>query len=176
MIENEWWVGEYGDPCRGCGFEWSQSPESAITAAEAVPGRLAELLDGKAGDEVFPGATWSAKAYVFHVADNLRIFAERLEGVAAGGPTVLASYDQDELAAARRYERMSVESALWSVHDAAAAWASASRQALVSATAFLHEERGLLTAAEVARGPAHDAVHHCADVARATGAVTPPGG
>jgi hypothetical protein len=112
---------------------------------------------------------------VFHVADNLRIFAERLEGVAAGGPTALASYDQDGLAAARRYEQMSVESALWSVRDAAAAWASATRRALTGDSAFVHEERGLVTAAELARGPAHDAVHHCFDVARATGAATPPG-
>jgi hypothetical protein len=175
MVENEWWVAQYGDPCRECGFDWSQNPESAIALVEAVPGRLAALLDGRAGDEVFPGATWSAKAYVFHVADNLRIFAERLEGVVAGGPTALASYDQDELAAARRYEQMSVESALWSVRDAAVAWASATRRALACDTAFLHEERGPLTAAEVTRGPAHDAFHHCLDVARATGAATPPG-
>ncbi|MDQ1430985.1 MAG: hypothetical protein QOF40_1587 [Actinomycetota bacterium] len=175
MVENEWWVTEYGDPCRECGFVWSQSPESAIALAEAVPGRLAGLLDGRWGDEAFPGATWSAKAYVFHVADNLRIFAERLEGVAAGASTTLASYDQDELAAARRYEQMSVESALWSVRTATTEWASATRDALSRHTEFLHEERGPLTAAEVTRGPAHDAVHHCLDVARATGAVTPPG-
>ena len=67
-----------------------------------------------------PGATWSAKAYVFHVADNLRIFAERLEGVFAGGPITLAGYDQDQLAAARDYEAMSVQTALWSVRGAAA--------------------------------------------------------
>jgi hypothetical protein len=175
MVENEWWVAQYGDPCRECGFDWAQSPESAIALAEGVPGRFAALLDGRAGDEVFPGATWSAKAYVFHVADNFRIFAERLEGVAAGGSTALASYDQDELAAARRYEQMSVESALWSVRNAATVWASAARYALSQDTAFLHEERGRLTAAEATRGPAHDALHHCLDVARATGAATRPG-
>lgn len=176
MIENIWWVEEYGDPCRECGFDWSQSAAAAIEQAEAVPGQFAAMLDGRAGDERFPHATWSAKAYVFHVADNLRIFAERLEGVAAGGSAALASYDQDELAAARRYEEMSVESALWSVRTAAAAWATASRHALAQQTEFLHEERGTLTAAEVARGPAHDAVHHGWDVARATGAVTRPAG
>ena len=145
MVENGWWVTQYGDPCRECGFDWSQSPESAVVAVESLPERLTALLDGRSGDETFPGATWSAKAYVFHVADNLRIFAERLEGVAAGASMSLASYDQDELAR----------------------------------TQFSHEERGLLTAAEVTRGPAHDAVHHCWDVgratgARATGAATPP--
>ena len=184
MVENGWWVARYGDPCRECGFDWSQSPESAVVAVASLFERLTALLDGRSGDETFPGATWSAKAYVFHVADNLRIFAERLEGVAAGASTTLASYDQDELARARRYEQMSVQSALWSVRDAIAAWASATRYALSQPTQFSHEERGLLTAAEITRGPAHDAVHHCWDVsratgaratgARATGAVTPP--
>jgi hypothetical protein len=176
MVENEWWVTEYGAPCRECGFDWSQSPESVIVLVEALPDRFDTLLDGRTGDEVFPGATWSAKAYVFHVADNLRIFAERLEGVAAGASTTLASYDQDGLAVARRYEQMSVESALWSVRRAATEWASATRYALTQPTEFLHEERGLLTAAEVTRGPAHDAFHHCLDVARATGGATPPDG
>jgi uncharacterized damage-inducible protein DinB len=174
MVENGWWIEEYGDPCRECGFDWSLRAESAVTLAEAVPGRLAALLDGRSGDETFPGATWSARAYVFHVADNLRIFAERLEGVAAGAPTSLASYDQDELAAARRYEEMSIQAALWSVRTAAAEWAAATRRALSQATQFTHEERGVLTAAEVARGPAHDALHHCWDVERATGAAIRP--
>ena len=61
---------------------------------------------------------------MFHVADNLRIFAERLEGVFAGGPTTLAAYDQDELAAARNYDAMSLQSALWSVRTATATWAT----------------------------------------------------
>lgn len=93
MVENEWWVTQYGDPCRECGFDWSQSAESAVGLVESLSERLTALLDGRSGNETFPGATWSA--------------------------------------------------------------------------------------AEVTRGPAHDAVHHCWDVARATGArataaATPP--
>ncbi len=168
--ENSWWIECYGDPCRECGFDWSQSAESALVLVEAVPDRLADLLAGRTGDERAPDATWSAKAYVFHVADNLRIFAERLEGVAAGAPRALAAYDQDELAAARHYEQMSVQSALWSVRAATAEWAAACRRALAQSATFSHEERGELTAAEVTRGPAHDALHHCWDVTRATGA------
>jgi hypothetical protein len=167
MVENEWWISEYGDPCRECGFEWSQSPESAIAAVEALPNRFDALLDGRTGTELAPGATWSAKAYVFHVADNLRIFAERLEGVFAGAPTTLAAYDQDQLAAARDYEAMSLQSALWSVRTATTSWAAAARESLTRPTTYLHAERGELTAAEITRGPAHDAVHHLWDVRRA---------
>lgn len=185
MVENSWWISEYGDPCRECGFDWAQTPDAAIARVEALPERYAALLAGRTGDERAPGASWSAKAYVFHVADNLRIFAERLEGVAAGGSTALAAYDQDELAAARNYGAMSVQSALWSLRTATAAWAKAARDALARPTTYVHAERGELNAAEITRGPAHDAVHHCWDVARATGAratgacatgaVPPPG-
>jgi hypothetical protein len=94
--------------------------------------------------------------------------------VAAGGSTALTSYDQDELAAARRYEDMSLQSALWSLRDAVASWARANRAALTRDATFLHEERGPLTAAEIVRGPAHDAVHHFWDVERATDAARPP--
>ena len=125
MVENSWWIAEWGNPCRECGFDWSQSPETAIAAVEALPDEFDALLAGRTGGEQAPDATWSAKAYVFHVADNLRIFAERLEGVFAGGPTTLAAYDQDELAAARNYDAMSLQSALWSVRTATVTWAAA---------------------------------------------------
>ena len=97
---------------------------------------------------------------MFHVADNLRIFAERLEGVFAGAPTTLAAYDQDELATARNYEAMSLPSALWSVRTATDAWASATRESLTRPFTYQHAERGELNAAEITRGPGHDALHH----------------
>jgi hypothetical protein len=167
MVENAWWIAEWGNPCRQCGFDWSQAPEAAIAAVEELPDHFDDLLAGRSGNERAVDAGWSAKAYVFHVADNLRIFAERLEGVFAGAPTVLAAYDQDELAAARNYEAMSVQAALWSVRDAVAAWAIAARASLSRSITFRHAERGDLTATEITRGPAHDALHHYVDVTRA---------
>lgn len=167
MVENAWWIVEWGNPCRECGFDWSQPPEVAIAAVEALPDRFDALLAGRTGDEHAPGATWSAKAYVFHVADNLRVFAERLEGVFADGPTALAAYDQDELATARNYEAMSVQSALWSVRTATATWATAARESLTRSDTFQYAEHGTLNATEITRGPAHDALHHHLDVTRA---------
>jgi uncharacterized damage-inducible protein DinB len=171
-VENAWWITEWGNPCRECGFDWAQPPATAIAAVEELPDRLDALLAGRTGNERAPDAhprepIWSAKAYVFHVADNLRIFAERLEGVFAGAPTTLAAYDQDELAAARNYDAMSLESALWSVRAATAVWAAATREALTRLTTYQHSERGELNAAEITRGPAHDALHHFVDVTRA---------
>ncbi len=171
-VENAWWIEEWGNPCRECGFDWAQSPITAIAAVEALPDQFDALLAGRTGNEQAAGAhpgepIWSVKAYVFHVADNLRIFAERLEGVFAGGPTTLAAYDQDELAAARNYDAMSLQSALWSVRTATATWAVAARESLTRDDTYLHAERGALSATEITRGPAHDAVHHLLDVKRA---------
>jgi hypothetical protein len=166
-VENWWWIEEWGNPCRECGFDWSTPPEVVIAAVEELPAKFDAALAGRTGAERSPGAGWSAKAYVFHVADNLRIFAERLEGVFAGGSTALAAYDQDELAAARNYEGMSLPSALWSVRTAIDAWAAAARESLTSPTTYQHAERGELNAAEITRGPGHDALHHFLDVTRA---------
>jgi hypothetical protein len=165
--ENELWVEAYGDPCRECGFEWSQSAGDAVAAVEGLPERFAGLLAGTSGDEVPAGCTWSAKAYVFHVADNLRVFAERLEGVRAGGPSSLVGYDENELAAARHYEEMALPAALWSVTNAVPLWVGAARTALAAGTWYTHSEYGELSAAEIVRAPAHDAVHHAWDVERA---------
>jgi len=171
-VENRWWIEEWGNPCRECGFDWTQSPESVIAAVEELPARFDALLAGRTGDETSRDArsgeiTWSATAYVFHVADNLYIFAERLEGVFAGGPTTLAAYDQDELAAARNYDAMSLQSALWSLRTATATWVAAARESLARPFTYQHAERGELTAAELTRGPGHDALHHYRDVTRA---------
>jgi hypothetical protein len=146
-----------------------------IAAVEELPAKLDALLAGCTGDEQSPVASWSAKAYVFHVADNLRIFAERLEGVFAGGSTALAAYDQDELAAARNYEAMSLQSALWSVRTAVDVWAKAARESLTRSDVYLHAERGELNAAEITRGPGHDALHHYLDVTRAVASSATPG-
>jgi len=172
MTENAWWIEEWGNPCRECGFDWTQSPESVIAAVAELPAKFDALLAGCTGDEMSSDERpdqpiWSAKAYVFHVADNLHIFAERLEGVFAGGPTTLAAYDQDELAAARNYDAMSLQSALWSVRSATATWVAAARASLTQPFTYQHAERGELTAAELTRGPGHDALHHYHDVTRA---------
>jgi uncharacterized damage-inducible protein DinB len=171
-VENLWWIEEWGNPCRECGFDWTQPPESVIAAVEELPAKFDALLAGRTGDEISsdprPGEPiWSAKAYVFHVADNLRVFTERLEGVFAGGPTTLAAYDQDELAAARNYDAMSLQSALWSVRTATEAWVAAARESLTRPFTYQHAERGELNAAEITRGPGHDALHHYGDVMRA---------
>ena len=65
-----------GDPCRECGFGWELSPARAVASVQAVP-------DAYAGGwrRYRPGrrpTCLTAAAYVSHVTDNLRTWAERL--------------------------------------------------------------------------------------------------
>ncbi len=71
-----------------------------------VPVRYAELLADTDGSQRHPDLHWTAGAYVCHVTDNLRIWAERLAGAALGGSQQVPGYDENLLARARAYERV----------------------------------------------------------------------
>src|SRR5580692_4540667 len=80
-----WGARLYGDPCRECRFDWSITPSAAASLVAAIPARYASLLDGQDAARRYPGLDWTAGAYVCHVTDNLRVWAERLAGAALGG-------------------------------------------------------------------------------------------
>jgi len=131
-----------------------------------VPERFREAVGQSDGTAVGPSLTWSVTAYVCHVADNLRIFAERLVGVARGAAPVVVAYEQDELAAAHHYEGVALQGALWSLDRAVSDWLAAvdiGRQAKVE---FLHPERGPFGWADVVSSNLHDALHHEHDIRR----------
>ena len=79
-----WGIRTFGDPCRECGYRWDLTLDEVLALVAAVPDRYAALLAGADGHERHPDLSWSAVAYVCHVADNLRIWAERLAGLALG--------------------------------------------------------------------------------------------
>ena len=132
--------------------------------AEA-PAAFADLLAGRDGTGTADGLTWDARTYVWHVADNLRIWAERLSGLAPGERRPVAPYDQDALAAVRHYDGMPLAAALWSLGRSSAEfvgqWSAAPPDA-----ALLHPEAGELGMGPVLRQVAHDTVHHQYDVSR----------
>lgn len=159
----------WGDPCRECGFAWSVSIDDAVAAVVALPADCAQALSGTDGSRRHPELTWSAKAYVFHVGDNLRIFAERLSGIAAGAPTTVAAYDENELAAARGYESLPLQAAQWSLSTSIRDWTSAVSEGRRLGTVFDHPERGHMTIDDIVLGNAHDALHHLWDIRRTMG-------
>jgi hypothetical protein len=163
---SDWGRAVYGDPCRECGFGWSISADDAASLISAIPDRYADALQGSDPSRRHPDLGWSAGAYVSHVTDNLRIWAERLAGAALGGSRDVRGYDGDLLAQARVYEGVPIEGALWSLRRAAEAWGEAFRLAQDNEVVLLHPERGDQTQIDVARTNAHDAFHHEWDIRR----------
>jgi len=170
---DEWGRTTYGDPCRECDFHWWLSTEEAVELVSEVPHRYGVLLDGASGSERFPGLAWPAVAYVGHVGDNLRIWAERLIGAETPREQQLAPYDADLLAVARSYDAMPVASSLWSLGHAVAMWREAARAAVPSRRKFSHPDRGHITVGEIVRSNAHDTHHHEWDLKRILGHLPP---
>lgn len=85
MSVSGWGLATYGDPCRECGYDWSVPQQDAIQLVMDMPRVLRELVADKDVARRHPDLSWSVLEYVCHVGDNLRISAERLIGVAAGG-------------------------------------------------------------------------------------------
>jgi hypothetical protein len=141
----------------------------------AIPPTYARILaDAKSdGTERSPELQWSAGAYVCHVGDNLRIWAERLEGVCRGAPPLVAPYDESLLAAARDYEGVALQAALWSLERAVGEWQRAVADAAAAGIGLIHPDRGEQSLVDVVRSNAHDARHHQWDIQRSLGSITP---
>lgn len=167
---SDWGPNSYGDPCRECGFSWVIPVNEAIDLVRRLPVTYAAVLAGATGKERHRDLSWSVGTYVCHVGDNLRIWAERLAGVAAGADRLVAAYDQDLLAKAKQYEEVTLASALWSLGRAIADWMAAIDQAGEADVVLQHPERGDLALADVVRSNAHDAFHHGWDIRRSVAA------
>lgn len=168
MATGERWGAElYGDPCTGCGYRWSLTPDEAVRLVEGLPDRFRQLLDGCTGEERHPDLSWGPIGYVCHVVDNLRAWAEGLgAGLVLGGEAAVPGYDPDLLGEARRYHRIVPAAALWSLERAAAAWAETVTAAVAQDVVLWHAGRGIQRATDVARNNAHDAYHHVWDIER----------
>jgi hypothetical protein len=78
--------------------------DDAVSIVGSTPDDVADALAGRDPASHHPDLTWSALAYVCHITDNLRIWAERLVGAGLGSTRPVSPYDGDLLARARSYE------------------------------------------------------------------------
>jgi hypothetical protein len=169
---NTWGASTYGDPCRECGFDWATPLDDAVLLVARLPVSFGRLLAGASGDERRPDLAWSVGAYVSHVADNLRIWAERLVGGIDGGPLEVAGYDENELASARRYDTIPLQAAQWSLGRSVEDWLHAVKNSSRSSGIIVHPARGTLSLADVVLSNAHDALHHLRDIETTLAGVT----
>lgn len=162
---SQWGRDLYGDPCRECGYSWAIAASDARAQVAGLPDRLAVRLADARGDERHPDLTWSVAAYVAHVGDNLRIWAERVAGMTLGGPPTVSSYDEDELASARKYDDISLAGAMWSLQRSTRDWLEALDLAAPD-LAMVHPEGGVMELDDIVTMTAHDALHHEWDIQR----------
>jgi SAM-dependent methyltransferase len=165
-----WGARLYGDPCEECGYSWSMSLDHSRALVAGIAARCEQMLVGLDGTQRHPSNEWSAREYVCHVADNLRIWAERLVGAALDGVVEVAAYDESALARVRSYGNISTGAALWALDRAARDWADAVDVGLAADVVLVHPERGELTVLDVVRSNAHDADHHAWDIERSVAA------
>jgi hypothetical protein len=79
---DNWGAPLYGDPCRECGFRWGTGLAATTSLMRGLPDSIDELVTGATGSEGLPELGWNVSAYISHMNDNTRIWAERLVAVA----------------------------------------------------------------------------------------------
>ncbi len=163
---NDWGPSTYGQPCRECAFEWTLAFEDAAANMSELAASYRDLLRRATGREQHPDLSWSTAAYVSHVADNLRIWSERLQGVTLGASLRVGSYDENELAVARNYETIPLQAAMWSLQLSVTEWHKAIAAARRKGTVVIHPERGEMDLLDVVVANTHDAQHHLWDIER----------
>jgi hypothetical protein len=161
---NEFLRVAYGDPCRGCGFEWSVEPAICVAIVSDAPARFKSILAGQVGRKVHPNLEWNATAYVVHVTDVLRIWSDRIAAVALGASDPVVPYDEDRLGGVRGYVSLPLPGALWSLGRAVGDWQAAEHLAQSAVVTLAHPVQGPLPLDDVRRIMAHEIVHHAADL------------
>jgi hypothetical protein len=166
---NTWGPATFGDPCEICGFLWSTSDEDAQRFIVGTVERFTALIAERDGQVRHAALEWNVSGYVSHVADSLRVWAERLASVALRDPGPVAEYNQEELARARGYDAIGIKGALWSLRRAVGDWQAAVDLITRHQGTMTHAELGTMTLRDVVIIRAHDVHHHEFDIRRSLG-------
>jgi hypothetical protein len=129
-----------------------------------APAHFTSILAGQDGHKAHPILEWNATAYVVHVADVLRIWADRIAAVALGASDPVVPYNEATLGDVRGYVRLPLKGALWSLSRAVGDWQAAERLAESAVVTLAHPEQGPLPLDEVRKIMAHEIKHHAVDL------------
>lgn len=157
-----------GGRCEECGFDWSASLQEAAGIITGSPRWCKDAIGDRLEDAVRPPGpgVWSPSAYVWHMADAIGVWAERLVALAHDPHHPITGFDQDDLADVRSYEKLSPVAALWALQRRVDDW----NEALSGVTMdlrFEHPDFGPWNVAGVVRWMAHELYHHQHDIQRA---------
>jgi DinB superfamily len=151
--------------CEECGFEWSCDVDSAVRAVEASLLRLPPRVDRDQWTRSPQDGAWSPAQYLWHLVDVLRIGTERLWVVEIDPGAGLVCWDENALASARQYQRLSPRVAAIAVDNAIRTWVAVARR-VPSHLEVAHDASWTMTAADIIRRSAHEVHHHWLDIDR----------
>jgi len=157
----------YSRRCPECDFSWAISVGNAINLVAAAPTRL-RMAFSASGEQLARTPTvlpWAAVSYLWHLADVLRICAERFWALSHDPEAAIVAYDSEQLAEARGYAQQSTAAGLWALERATGDWLAAAATVHVG-DPYRHPEFGQLTVADVLRMIAHEVEHHARDIQR----------
>lgn len=156
--------------CSECGFDWNCDNRQAVAivaqASDDAAGAIRLVTDPKART----AERWSASMYVWHLVDVLRIGTERLLTLLLDSASGIPCWDEDELAAARRYAELSPMVGLAVMERAASEWVEVALTVPHEAETE-HPQFGPIGVAEVMRRNAHEVQHHILDIQRWDGGL-----
>jgi hypothetical protein len=163
-----------GDACAECWFPWTAGGDEVLGHVQRASDRFAELLTGRDATRTPGPRVWSPSAYVWHVADVVRAWSERLHSLGIDGESRWAGFDPDELSRARRYGELPQVTGPWAVACSTDAL-TRTLEHLELDDAFVHPEWGDGTVLDGLRWVAHEIVHHELDVREGLGLATSAG-
>lgn len=169
------WIhdGDVPASCPICGWSWSVGSTEALAEIAAAPDRYAALLAGRDGMAPAADGGWNATAYLWHLTDLARCWAERWVQVRAMPGSLLVGFDPDVLAEARSYRALPTAAAEWALRDAVTSFVDQCSRVDPDAT-FDQGDWGQGSVADGIRWLGHEFVHHQLDVdERAAPAATP---
>jgi hypothetical protein len=153
------------DECRECGFLWTMPVAEAIDLVASTIGRYPGPAELAVPRNPRPTGTWSPTEYLWHVVDVLRFGTERLWTLTLAPGSKVPSWDENELAAFRRYGELSADVGFVALLEVAGAWRPVAESAPLAAV-IEHPEYGTLSTADVIRRNSHDVLHHLRDIER----------
>jgi hypothetical protein len=137
-----------------------------IALMRGLPDSIDHLVSDATGTERLADLAWNVSAYIAHMTDNTRIWAERLIATARGADPHVVPYDPDLLGESRHYNDVALEGATWSFRISVESWLTAVEEAEPAGVVMLHSERGEMELFDVVASNAHDSYHHRWDLTR----------
>ncbi|MGB5188252.1 MAG: hypothetical protein WBO84_14120 [Acidimicrobiia bacterium] len=159
------WVYE-GDPpkvCLACGYSWSIDAGDALSVILSSPDRFEVALAGKNGMKSQADGSWNATAYLWHLTDLARSWAERWVQISETPGSRLVGWDPDELAEVRGYRSLPTSAGLWALRSAVETFVEVTATVAFD-TPFEHGDWGMGDVADGLRWLGHEFHHHERDV------------